>query len=181
MDIHALTAVGMPQSFREIKPFQIALGALVPVRWTNLLPACKNLGVTHLTNGAYRLHPVEWNIGESAGLLAAFCVTNSVAPQAVPSTADLLRGYQHTLLDNAIPLFWWSDIPLDSPYFKAVQLLGVTGIASGYGDMSYQPQNILSDSEAQDFEAAVGRSLNWPKPDLLRSEAALWLSQELGL
>ena len=24
----------------------------------------KNIGVTHLTNGCYRLHPVEWNIGE---------------------------------------------------------------------------------------------------------------------
>ena len=33
----------------------------------NLLPACKNLGVTHITNGCYRLHPVEWNIGEAAG------------------------------------------------------------------------------------------------------------------
>jgi len=40
----------------------------------NLLPACKNLGVTHITNGCYRLHPVEWNIGEAVGALAAFCV-----------------------------------------------------------------------------------------------------------
>jgi hypothetical protein len=48
-------------------PFQIPLGALIPVRVENLLPACKNLGVTHITNGCYRLHPVEWNIGEAAG------------------------------------------------------------------------------------------------------------------
>ena len=39
-------------------PFQIPLGALIPERVTNLLPACKNLGVTHITNGCYRLHPV---------------------------------------------------------------------------------------------------------------------------
>ena len=44
---------------------------VLPRRVENLLPACKNLGVTHLTNGCYRLHPVEWNIGESAGMLAA--------------------------------------------------------------------------------------------------------------
>ena len=55
-------------------PFQIPLGALLPVRMENLLPACKNLGVTHITNGCYRLHPVEWNIGEIRGLLAAFCL-----------------------------------------------------------------------------------------------------------
>src|SRR5690349_23906379 len=28
-------------------------------RSRNLLPAAKNLGVTHITNGCYRLHPVE--------------------------------------------------------------------------------------------------------------------------
>ncbi len=44
-------------------PFQIPLGALIPKRVENLLAACKNLGVTHITNGCYRLHPVEWNIG----------------------------------------------------------------------------------------------------------------------
>ena len=48
-------------------PFQIPLGALITSRTENLLPACKNLGVTHITNGCYRLHPVEWNIGEAAG------------------------------------------------------------------------------------------------------------------
>ena len=30
-------------------PFQIPLGSLIPVRVENLLPACKNLGVTHIT------------------------------------------------------------------------------------------------------------------------------------
>eukprot|EP01035_Chromulina_nebulosa_P015101 gene15101-20003_t len=52
--------------------FQIPLGSLLPRRMENLLPACKNLGVTHITNGCYRLHPVEWNIGESVGALVAF-------------------------------------------------------------------------------------------------------------
>jgi len=36
-------------------PFQIPLGALIPVRTKNLLPAAKNIGTTHLTNGRYRL------------------------------------------------------------------------------------------------------------------------------
>ena len=47
-------------------PFQVPLGALIPRRVENLLPACKNLGTTHITNGCYRLHPVEWAIGEAA-------------------------------------------------------------------------------------------------------------------
>jgi hypothetical protein len=55
-------------------PFQIPLGALLPVRVDNLLPACKNLGTTRITNGAYRVHPVEWSIGEASGALAAFAL-----------------------------------------------------------------------------------------------------------
>ena len=55
-------------------PFQIPLGALIPVRMKNLIAANKNIGTTHITNGCYRLHPVEWNIGESAGSLVAFAI-----------------------------------------------------------------------------------------------------------
>ena len=61
-------------------PFQIPLGALIPQRVENLLPACKNLGTTHITNGCYRLHPVEWGIGEAAGALAAFCLEQREPP-----------------------------------------------------------------------------------------------------
>ena len=35
-------------------PFQIPLGALIPVRIENLIPANKNIGTTHITNGCYR-------------------------------------------------------------------------------------------------------------------------------
>src|SRR6476620_6683251 len=75
-------------------PFQIPLGALLPVRVENLLPACKNLGVTHITNGCYRLHPVEWNSGEAAGALAAFCWKRKEPPRQVRKDARLLAAFQ---------------------------------------------------------------------------------------
>jgi hypothetical protein len=87
-------------------PFQIPLGALIPVRVRNLLPACKNIGATHITNGCYRLHPVEWNIGESAGLLAAFCVLRGVEPHQVYETPALLEEYQNLLRREGIQLEW---------------------------------------------------------------------------
>jgi hypothetical protein len=34
----------------DARPFQIPLGALIPRRIENLLPACKNIGTTHVTN-----------------------------------------------------------------------------------------------------------------------------------
>jgi hypothetical protein len=88
------------------RPFQIPLGALLPQRMENLLPACKNLGTTHLTNGCYRLHPVEWNIGESVGVLAAFCREKKTLPRAVRKNPDLLAAFQSTLTSQGIPLAW---------------------------------------------------------------------------
>jgi hypothetical protein len=63
IDIHRSGPDDVGASCRT-KPFQIPLGALLPVRIENLIAGGKNLGTTHITNGCYRLHPVEWNIGE---------------------------------------------------------------------------------------------------------------------
>jgi len=87
-------------------PFQIPLGALLPVRVDNVLPACKNLGVTHITNGCYRLHPVEWNIGEAAGALAAFCVERKLVPRQVRKDARLLAAFQSQLRNDGVELEW---------------------------------------------------------------------------
>jgi hypothetical protein len=87
-------------------PFQIPLGALVPRRVENLLPACKNPGVTHITNGCYRLHPVEWNIGEAAGALAAFCFGRKTSPRAVLKQPALLKEFQTSLENQGVPLSW---------------------------------------------------------------------------
>jgi hypothetical protein len=88
-------------------PFQIPLGSLIPVRVRNLIPAAKNIGVTHITNGCYRLHPVEWNIGESAGALAAYCLRTRTTPHQVRSSPRHLADYQRLLnSDLGIPLVW---------------------------------------------------------------------------
>ena len=90
----------------DARPFQIPLGALLPQRMENLLPACKNIGTTHITNGCYRLHPVEWNIGEAVGELAAFCLARKHSPRAVRATPALLQAFQKQLQAQGIPLTW---------------------------------------------------------------------------
>ena len=91
-------------------PFQIPLGALIPQRIENLLPACKNLGVTHITNGCYRLHPVEWNIGESVGNLIAFCLAKKLPPRKVRADAKLLADFQASLIKTGVELDWPADV-----------------------------------------------------------------------
>lgn len=93
-------------------PFQIPLGSLIPIRVENLLPGGKNLGVTHITNGAYRLHPVEWNIGEAAGSLAAFCLDRNQIPRGVRENPDLLEEFQALLVKQGVELSWPSVTPV---------------------------------------------------------------------
>ncbi len=94
-------------------PFRIPLGALVPVRVENVLPAAKNLGTTHITNGCYRLHPVEWNIGEAAGALAAHCLEHGLTPRAVHASGERTRAFQERLQARGVELAWPENLNLD--------------------------------------------------------------------
>jgi len=76
------------------------------VRVDNLLPACKNLGTTRITNGAYREHATEWSIGEAAGTLAAFSLAHRQPPRAVRADATLLADFQRTLEQQGVLLAW---------------------------------------------------------------------------
>ncbi|KAK7398534.1 hypothetical protein QQX98_012082 [Neonectria punicea] len=87
-------------------PFQIPLGALIPLERPNLLAGCKNIGTTHITNGCYRLHPVEWNIGEVAGLLAAHCLDRGLSPHQVQGDVESFGGFHEVLLHEGIETAW---------------------------------------------------------------------------
>ncbi|MDP4184819.1 MAG: FAD-dependent oxidoreductase [Bacteroidota bacterium] len=87
-------------------PFQIPLGALLPIRMENLLPANKNIGTTHITNGCYRLHPVEWNIGESVGMLVAYALTKKVIPKQVREQKEMLEEFQQMIRSQGIETHW---------------------------------------------------------------------------
>ncbi|MEC0249540.1 FAD-dependent oxidoreductase [Paenibacillus chitinolyticus] len=105
IDLHPSTAL---RTYIDVSslPFQIPLGSLLPAKMNNLLPAAKNIGTTHITNGCYRLHPVEWNIGEAAGYLAAFCLERGVKPREVRQRPELLAAYQAVLADAGVQMKW---------------------------------------------------------------------------
>ncbi|MBZ2196965.1 FAD-dependent oxidoreductase [Occultella gossypii] len=110
IDLHPSTA-GRTYVDIESYPFQIPLGALIPVRVDNLLAAGKTVGATHITNGCYRLHPVEWSIGEAAGALAAYCLELDVPPKKVRGDGAHLADYQRLLTDTlGVTLAWPEEI-----------------------------------------------------------------------
>ena len=111
IDIHPTTAGNNYIDLSSL-PYRIPLGALIPQRVENLLPACKNIGTTHITNGCYRLHPPEWNIGESAGMLAAYCLEKGVKPRQVRNTSEMLADFQRVLQWQGIEIHWPQTEPL---------------------------------------------------------------------
>ncbi len=100
LDIHP-TCVSGHGTNASVYPFELPLGAFIPASGVNLIPACKNLGVSHLANACTRVHPVELLIGEVAGSLAAQFV-NSGWPDSPQQQAQL----QATLAQNGVPRHW---------------------------------------------------------------------------
>lgn len=91
-------------------PFQIPLGALLPQRVENLIPANKNIGTTHITNGCYRLHPVEWSIGEAAGLLVSYSLNKKIVPKSVRENQGTLEDFQNFIRSHGIETHWPKEI-----------------------------------------------------------------------
>ncbi|MEM6333066.1 MAG: FAD-dependent oxidoreductase [Planctomycetota bacterium] len=105
IDLHP-SASGRNQVYVDACPFRLPLSALVPKRLTNLLAAGKALGVSHIANGCTRLHPVEWNVGESAGTAAAACLDAGIAPHALAADPARVADLQRKLTAAGVPLSW---------------------------------------------------------------------------
>jgi len=176
IDIHAC-AGNQPQVGAATRPFQVPLGALVPVRLENLLPAAKNLGTTHITNGAYRVHPAEWAIGEAAGAVAAFCLNTGLLPRQVAEDEAALRRLQRLLVQCGMPLYWYEDVPLSHPAFAAVQWLAATGVWPGADDhLRFEPDQPL----VTDRPDLPPPRLPLDAAGLTRGEGALRLAERLA-
>lgn len=168
IDIHGHQDV--PGAGQESKPFQIPLNALVQSQIRNLLPACKNIGTTHITNGAYRLHPVEWAIGEAAGSTAALSVKKNITPDKIASNKRDLFRLQHSLIEQHMPLFWFDDVPTDHPNFEAIQTMAVANLFPvDENTLSFNPNNTITTDEAESILKKVLslgvkiRAISYPK------------------
>lgn len=105
IDLH-MTTETKTYFFDETWPFEIPLGALIPNNRTNLIAACKNIGTTHITNGCYRLHPVEWNIGESAGHAISYCLNNNIDLHELYNDKEKVSNLQELLIKEGVQLKW---------------------------------------------------------------------------
>lgn len=105
IDLHPSCA-GQNNVYVPSAPFRVPMGALVPRRVTNLLAAGKCLSVSHIVNGAYRMHHVEWNVGESAGVIAAMMVRDGLSGQAMAQSAQRVRAVQDEVTRQGVRIDW---------------------------------------------------------------------------
>jgi len=172
-----------------VRPFQIPLGALIPTDATNLIAGCKNIGATHLTGGAYRVHPGEWAVGEAAGTLAAYCAGQGVTPAQVHANGGRVAALQLRLLEYGAPIFWWTNVDYDQGVktFAAANLLGVRGFMADPDSLDFRPDAFITQHERDAIDSHLGRRLPWPVDSkknpvpTKRPDAARWLCGELAL
>ena len=139
------------------RPFQIPMAALLPKQRANFLPAGKAIGVTHLTNGAFRLHPIEWMVGEAAGTIASLSLRASGNPD--------VRAIQRELAMAGVPIVWFDDLAVSDPSFAAIQFAAVSGMYPLGADLHASPDAPITRGEAALALAA------WTGERLSRDEA----------
>jgi hypothetical protein len=176
--------IGTPWHGIGTAPFQVPLGTMLPRELNNFVAACKNICATHLTSGAYRVHPVEWAIGEAAGVLASYCKGQGVTPGAVWNDAGRVTAYQRRLLARGTPIFWWDDVAFedDERTFAAIQLLGVRGTFEGDGQTrNFDPDGDFPQAARDAIDQRENHQFDWPDGALTRAQAAALICEQLGL
>jgi hypothetical protein len=114
--------------FFSVPSFNIPLSCLIPENQDNIVIAEKSISVSNIVNGTTRLQPCVMQIGQAAGLLAAQSIKEGVAPKNVS-----VRNLQAILLEANGYIMPFVDVKQNSPYFKAVQKIGATGLLKGVG------------------------------------------------
>ena len=130
IDHHHKKNPSAPQhlDFFSVPSFNIPISCLIPENQDYIIIAEKSISVSNVVNGTTRLQPCVMQIGQAAGLLAAQSVKDNIAPKNVS-----IRKLQNILLEANGYIMPYVDVKPSSPYFKAVQRIGATGLLKGVG------------------------------------------------
>lgn len=97
-----------PANEDKVLPIVLPFESLIPQRIDNLLIGGKSMAVTHIVNGATRIHVGEWSAGAAAGAAAAWLSLQSdsdLTPQAILDRGRL-NELQDLLRSQGIVLQW---------------------------------------------------------------------------
>ncbi len=105
-------------------PFQVPFGSLVSQNVDGLLAAEKNISMSRLVAGAFRLQPISMLTGQAAGVTAALSALTGIPARSLDP-----RRVQRLLLEagSALSLCEYADVPKGHPFWPAVQMSNLYG------------------------------------------------------
>ena len=106
-------------------PYQIPYGTLVPKQHNGILFPV-GISCTHVAICSVRMEPVWSALGQAAGVAAALAIDNERELRDVA-----VEDIQNELLRQQCTLFFYTDLPGDSPAFTAVQKLSLLSAVAG--------------------------------------------------
>ncbi|CAF3755725.1 unnamed protein product [Rotaria socialis] len=108
VDIHSMGQCTYPSYMHEnypILPYYIPLRAMTNRDVDNLIVIGKTMAQTFLVNSATRLHPVEFSIGQAAGVVGTYAVQNSLQSVAEMLEEQHIKRVQ-TIVKQFTPTSW---------------------------------------------------------------------------
>lgn len=115
--------------YPKIASFNIPLGSLIPSAIEDFIVADKSISVSNIVSGSIYSQPSLMLIGQAAGVLAATCAKENIAPRKMS-----VRRVQDILLQNKAFLMPYFDVKSTHLFFDAIQRVGVTGLMQGRGE-----------------------------------------------
>ena len=106
-------------------PYQIPYGTLVPKQHNGILFPV-GISSTHVAICSVRMEPVWSALGQAAGVAAALAIDKQQELRDVS-----VREIQDELLRQRCTLYFYTDLPGDSPAFTAAQKLSLLGAVAG--------------------------------------------------
>jgi hypothetical protein len=110
-DFHRMAGCTYPSymnKYYPILPYYVPLRAMTNRDIDNLIPIGKTMAQTFLVNSAVRLHPVEFSIGQAAGVVGMYAVENNLTNVAEILKEEHLRRVQ-SIVKQFTPTSWTID------------------------------------------------------------------------
>jgi hypothetical protein len=108
VDFHRMAGCTYPSymdKYYPILPYYVPLRAMTNRDIDNLIPIGKTMAQSFLVNSAVRLHPVEFSIGQAAGVVGTYAVQNNLQSVAAMLKEEHLRRVQ-SIVKKFTPTSW---------------------------------------------------------------------------
>ena len=107
-DFHRMTNCSYPSYMTKsnpILPYYIPLRAMTNRDIDNLIPIGKTMAQSFLVNSAVRLHPVEFSIGQAAGVVGVYAIQNKIESVAQILAEQHIKRVQ-SIVKQFTPMSW---------------------------------------------------------------------------